>query len=116
MAKTQNKKIASLAHRKAMFSETWLVIFAMIFATIGSYSWLKTLAAPEDISYLLQSSNISAQEKAWFSTVTAASLIIVASGPIAALLLWWIWRRSAFALWAKLLLTATPLIIVMAFT
>ncbi|HEY5549841.1 MAG TPA: hypothetical protein VIK37_01390 [Candidatus Saccharimonadales bacterium] len=97
------------------FSETWLVVFLVIFASIGSYSWMRSFAAPEDTGLFVQS-NVSAEEKAWFSSITGASAVILVSGPIAALLVWWIWRRSAFELWAKLLLTVIPVMAVMAFT
>lgn len=115
MPKTPQKKISNKPRRNIRFNETWLVVFAIIFATIGSYGWLRSFAAPEDVGLLVQS-NVSAEEKAWFSSITGASAIILASGPIAALAAWWIWRRSAFELWAKLILTAIPVLIVMAFT
>jgi glucan phosphoethanolaminetransferase (alkaline phosphatase superfamily) len=111
----KQKKISTRLHKNKRFSEAWLIIFVIIFGAIGSYGWLRTFAAPEDIGYLVQT-NISAEEKALFSSITGASIFILAAGPVAALLFWWIWRRSTMELWAKLLLTVVPLLIVMAFT
>jgi hypothetical protein len=110
----QYKKISTRLNKNQRFSEAWLVVFAVVFGAIGSYGWLQTFAASEH-SYLAQS-DLSAEEKALFSSLTGASIFILAAGPVAALLFWWIWRRSSFELWAKLLLTIAPLLIVMAFT
>jgi hypothetical protein len=115
MPKAQTKKVPNKPKRNLRFNETWLVLFAVIFALIGSYGWLRSFAAPEDAGFFVQS-NISAEEKAWFSSITGASIVILASGPVAILILWWIWRRSAFDLWARLLLTVFPLLIIVAFT
>lgn len=115
MPKQQNKKLSVKLPKNRHFSEVWLILFAMVFGAIGSYGWLRTFAAPEDIGYLVQT-NVSAQEQALFSSLSGASIFILAAGPVAALLFWWIWRRSSMELWAKLLLTIIPLLIVMAFT
>lgn|SRR3989344_4242506 len=108
-------KLQGIRHWNVRYSEAALVIFLTVFATIGSYTWLQSFAAPEDIGLVTQS-YVSAEEKAWFSNISSASMIILISGPVAAIIAWWIWRRSAFALWAKLLLTIFPVMIVMAFT
>lgn len=115
MPKTQRKTQSDKFFRSIRFSEPGLVVFAVIFATIGSYTWLRSFAAPEDVGLFIQS-NVSAEEKALFSSLTGASLIILATGPVAALIFWWLWRRSAMELWAKLLLSVVPVLIVMAFT
>jgi hypothetical protein len=115
MPKTQSKKTVPRSLKSLRFNETWLVVFAIIFGTIGSYGWLRTFAAPEDAGFIAQD-NISAEEQAWFSSITGASAIILATGPIAALLVWWIWRRSGMELWAKLMLTVVPVMMVVAFT
>ncbi|MBI2007777.1 hypothetical protein HYS85_00865 [Candidatus Saccharibacteria bacterium] len=115
MPKAQRKTLYNKFTKSVRYSEAWLVIFIVIFATIGSYGWMRSFAAPEDSSFLIQS-NVSAEEQALFSSLTGASVIILASGPIAALLFWWIWRRSAFEVWAKLVLTVIPVLMVMAFT
>lgn len=112
----KNKRIATRLHKKQRFSEIWLVVFAMVFGAIGSYGWLKTFAAPDEAGGYLVQTNLTAEEKALFSSISGASIFILAAGPLAALLFWWIWRRSSFELWAKLLLTVVPLLIVMAFT
>ena len=98
------------------YSEAWLVIFIVIFATIGSYGWMRSFATTEDTGILVRSSHISPSENALLTGATEASLIILVSGPIAALLFWWVWRRSEFNFWAKLLLTVIPLLTVTSFT
>ena len=113
MSKAQ--KIFGIRRWNLRFSEAGLVIFLVFFATVGSYTWLQSFAAPEELGLATQS-YVTAEEKAWFSSITGASAIILVSGPIAVLIAWWIWRRSAFAIWAKLLLTIFPVMIVMAFT
>lgn len=115
MAKQPNKKTGSAIALNKRFSETALVMFAVIFGTIGSYTWLQTFAAPQDSGVIVHSYS-SPGEKALFSSLSGASLIILAAGPIAALFFWWIWRRSAFEFWAKLMLTVTPLLIITALT
>lgn len=115
MSKTPRNKPSGKFRRNLRFSEVWLLIFALIFGVIGSYGWLRSFAAPEDDSILLKSS-IYAEESAWFSSISGAALIILATGPIAAFILWWIWRRSAMELWAKLSLTVVPIMLVVTFT
>ncbi|HEX5395324.1 MAG TPA: hypothetical protein VFW52_03185 [Candidatus Saccharimonadales bacterium] len=115
MAKPSNKKSGSLFSFNKRFSETALVVFAVVFGAIGSYTWLQTFAAPEDSGVIVRSYT-SPSEQAWFSSLSGASIIILAAGPIAMLFLWWIWRRSAFEFWAKLLFTAAPFLAVMALT
>ncbi len=114
MPKTKKPTQSQTAIKSSRFSETNLVVFFMIFATLGSYLWLKSFAATDDASYLAQS-HVTPEESAWFSSITGASAIILASGPIAIFILWWIWRRSAFGTWMKLVLTVLPIVVVMRF-
>lgn len=87
----------------------------MAFAAIGSYTYLRGFAAPEDAGFLVQTA-VSSEERAWFSSIGSAALIILAAGPVAVFLLWWIWRRWEMFFLVKLLLTVAPVLIIMAFT
>lgn len=88
----------------------------MVFAAIGSYAYVRTFAATDVAGVSVQPAALSAEETAWFSSVGYAAFAVMAAGPIAAFVLWWVWRKSDYVLWMKLFLTFSPILAFMAFT
>lgn len=116
MPKPKSQKIvASSRLNNFRYSEAALVFFAAVFATFGSYFWMQSYAAPED-GIVISQSRVSAEEQTWFSSVAGAGALILATGPIAVLFLWWLWRRSERGLIFKSVMTLMPILAVMAFT
>lgn len=115
MTKTHHKKISKKSLPTVNFSEPLFLAFIMVFSVIGTYTYLRSFAA-EDGSVLIQTTaGVSPEEQAILSSISWAAVAILAAGPVAVLILWWIWRRSDMAGWLKLSLTAAPVLAVMAF-
>jgi hypothetical protein len=112
-AKTKNKKPSSKPLNFTPFSEGGLVVFAMVFAAIGTYSWLHSFALTPSDGYFVPASDVS-HETAWFSSVFGAMVILTVAAPVTVFLLWFLWRRSELVLWLKLVLTVAPVLIIMA--
>ena len=87
----------------------------MVFSVIGAYTYLRSFAAEDGSVFIQTTAGVSPEEQAWLGSISWAALVILAAGPIAVLIFWWIWRRSDMAGWLKLSLTTAPVLAVVAF-
>lgn len=112
MPKPKPRRNLNQSLKTIRFSEVGLVVFAMAFATAGSYTLLKSFAA-EGGGVAIRTGSAS-EEAAWLSSLGSAGAVVLAAGPIFGLVLWWLWRRSAMNTGLKFFLTISPVLAVMA--